>query len=127
MTAKNLAKILILFSVAALAPAFAQTTPTWDTSGNGLLKGTYYFRQVYYFLSSSANGTLADAASTYGTITFSGTGTYTITARALTLVDASAGQVQTTVSRSPARTPLPLPDTVSCLIRSPRATSFTAW
>ena len=57
-------------------PAFAQT-PTWDTSGNGLLKGTYYFRQVYYLIGYS-DGSLSDAATAYGNITFDGAGKYSI-------------------------------------------------
>lgn len=50
----------------------------WDTSGNGLLNGTYYFRQVVY-LASDQNGDLSEAIAIYGNITFSGNGTYSIT------------------------------------------------
>ena len=57
-----------------MVPAAAQT-PTWDTSGNGMLKGTYYFRQVYYVVGFN-NGSLSDAAVGYGTVNFSGTGTF---------------------------------------------------
>ena len=41
----RLARVLFLSSLAA--GLFAQT-PTWDTSGNGMLNGTYYFRHVTY-------------------------------------------------------------------------------
>jgi uncharacterized protein (TIGR03437 family) len=41
-----------------------------------MLKGTYYFRQVYYFLGDNS-GDLAEASALYGSITFNGSGTYT--------------------------------------------------
>lgn len=78
--------MLLLLSTAA-----GLSAQTWDTSGNGMLKGTYYFRQVIYVLSSAGDGTLADAATLYGTVAFSGTGTYTMN---VTLADASNGQLQ---------------------------------
>jgi len=54
-----------------------------------MLTGTYYFRQVYYVLSGQyANGSLADAAVAYGNITFSGTGTYSMTG---TFLEAASG------------------------------------
>jgi uncharacterized protein (TIGR03437 family) len=85
----KLARVLLLSSMAA--GLFAQT-PTWDTSGNGMLNGTYYFRHVFYQLSTtSLNGALSDAASLYGTVTFSGAGTYSMNA---ILADAGAGQLQ---------------------------------
>jgi len=59
--------------------AQAQTAAKWDTSGNGMLSGTYYFRQVIYVLSGDAYGDLGEAVSLYGNISFSGTGTYTLT------------------------------------------------
>jgi uncharacterized protein (TIGR03437 family) len=66
----------VLLPIAMAAPLIAQT---WDTSGNAMLNGTYYFRHVLYLLSSSAqNGTLSDSASLYGTVNFTGTGTYSM-------------------------------------------------
>jgi uncharacterized protein (TIGR03437 family) len=77
--------VLILFAAtAALATA---ASPVWDSSGNGQLNGTYYFRQVIYEASS---GQLSAAYSYYGNINFSGTGTYTVTSG--TLVE-SSGQI----------------------------------
>src|ERR1700733_7855740 len=69
------ARVLLILSAAAGWQASAQT---WDTSGNGLLKGTYYFRQVFYLVGDQ-NGDLTEATAVYGTINFSGTasGTYT--------------------------------------------------
>ena len=57
----KLARVLLLISMAA--GLGAQTTPTWDTSGNGLLNGTYYFRYVIYVLSNAGTGQLYDTAS----------------------------------------------------------------
>jgi uncharacterized protein (TIGR03437 family) len=82
----KLARMLLLLSAAA-----GLSAQTWDTSGNGMLKGTYYFRQVIYVLSSAGDGSLADAASLYGTVAFSGTGTYTMN---VTLADGTNGQLQ---------------------------------
>lgn len=66
----------VFFLLAAIGLADAQT---WDTSGNGMLKGTYYFRETGYALSDAA-GDLNYAVAVYGNITFSGTGTYTMSA-----------------------------------------------
>jgi uncharacterized protein (TIGR03437 family) len=70
----KLARLLALLWAATGWPAAAQT---WDSSGNGMLNGTYYFREVIYF-GSSSTGEISDAASLYGTIAFNGSGTYTI-------------------------------------------------
>jgi uncharacterized protein (TIGR03437 family) len=67
------AGILLLLSTATGWHASAQT---WDTSGNGLLNGTYYFREVFYIVGYQS-GALNEASALYGSITFSGTGTYT--------------------------------------------------
>lgn len=57
----------------AASQGFAQSL-AWDSSGNSQLSGTYYFREAIWALDSSN----PDAYALYGTITFSGTGTYTI-------------------------------------------------
>lgn len=57
----------------------AQTAVNWDNSGNSMLKGTYYFRQVYYVL-GDCNGDLGEAVTIYGGINFDGNGNYTVTA-----------------------------------------------
>jgi uncharacterized protein (TIGR03437 family) len=79
----KLARWLALLWAATGWQAFAQ----WDTSGNGMLNGTYYFREVAYFLSST--GTLSEADALYGTIAFNGNGTYTLNC---TLYDSGYGQ-----------------------------------
>lgn len=73
--------LLTLLSTAVIWPAAAQTptAPSWDSSGNNLLNGTYYFRQVYYLPSSYGDGSLADAYCAYGSINFDGKGNYGMT------------------------------------------------
>ena len=72
---RNLRRIFLLLAVAVAVQA--QTTP-WDSSGNSLLNGTYYFRQVIYVLGDQY-GDLGEAISLYGNISFDGKGTYTLT------------------------------------------------
>jgi uncharacterized protein (TIGR03437 family) len=62
-------------AVLGLAVASGQTQ---DTSGNGLLNGTFQFRHVAV-LNVDGNNDPTEIAATYGTIKFSGGGTYTIT------------------------------------------------
>jgi uncharacterized protein (TIGR03437 family) len=69
---------LLTFMVAAW-PAAAQS---WDTSGNGLLNGTYYFRQVMWLGGYNSANNLQEAIAVYGNIVFGGNGTYTLTAKA---------------------------------------------
>lgn len=74
----------LLCVVAAAGPLLGQvSTPVFDTSGNGMLNGTYYFRHVLYVINTSADssgvyGDVEEAVAVYGTISFSGNGTYTI-------------------------------------------------
>jgi uncharacterized protein (TIGR03437 family) len=70
---------LLLFMVAAW-PAAAQS---WDTSGNGLLNGTYYFRQVMWLGGYNSANDLKEAIAVYGNIVFGGDGTYTLIAKAV--------------------------------------------
>jgi len=69
---KTCAVLLMLAAAASTLPAAA---PVWDNSGNGLLSGDYYFRQVLYV--SDANGNTNRAVALYGTITFNN-GNYTL-------------------------------------------------
>jgi uncharacterized protein (TIGR03437 family) len=54
----------------------------WDSSGNGLLQGNYYFRQIAYS-NLDSNGNIGDATSVYGTINFDGKGRYSITGQSM--------------------------------------------
>jgi len=63
----------------ATCPAAAQS---WDNSGNGLLNGAYYFRQVMWLGGFNTANDLKEAIAVYGNIVFGGNGTYTLTAKA---------------------------------------------
>ncbi len=64
--------------LATVASPFA-VAQTWDTSGNNLLQGSYYFREVLWLILDDPAGTLQRAISVYGTISFDGNGKYSIT------------------------------------------------
>lgn len=67
-------KVLLL--VALVVSCASAQTPTWDTTGNSLLSGSYYIREVFWQL-GDAGGDLSDGASIYGVITFTpSTGKY---------------------------------------------------
>ncbi len=87
----RLVRAILMISAAAALPAAGQA-PSWDTSGNGLLSGTYYFRDVALEVSDAA-GDLSDGFATYGNITFDGNGNYTISTP--TVFQASQGVAQT--------------------------------
>lgn len=55
---------------------------SWDSSGNNLLSGTYYFRETAYVL-QDVYGDFNDVTTIYGNITFDGKGNYTISGTAL--------------------------------------------
>jgi uncharacterized protein (TIGR03437 family) len=76
---KRLAWSSLVLFMAATGPVAAQS---WDTSGNGLLSGTYYFRQVMWLGGYNSANDLQEAIAVYGSIVFGGNGTYTLTARA---------------------------------------------
>ena len=84
----RISRMLFLATVAAVG--WAQT-PVWDTAGNKMLNGTYYFRDVTYVLSNTGDGSLYDALAVYGTATFDGAGKYTM---AVSLLDGRAGNIQ---------------------------------
>ena len=60
---------LVILAAALGMTAAAQTAPNWDTSGNTMLSGTYYFRHVLWVVGYDS-GDLGDGISVYGTITF---------------------------------------------------------
>src|SRR5271170_7417064 len=62
---------LLFFLAAAACPVFAQS---FDNSGNHLLSGTYYFREVSYNFNTQVSAVI------YGNISFTGSGTYTTSA-----------------------------------------------
>ena len=71
-------RAIFMLGAAAAMPALGNL-PTWDSSGNSLLNGTYYFREVVYVVSDTS-GDLSAAAAIYGNMTFNGAGGYSIPA-----------------------------------------------
>ena len=84
------APVAVAFLVAVSGLASAQS---WDTSGNNMLNGTYYFREVAYALQDAA-GDLSTAVAVYGNITFDGNGNYSMNATGVT--PNGLGSVKTT-------------------------------
>ncbi|HYL75549.1 MAG TPA: IPT/TIG domain-containing protein [Bryobacteraceae bacterium] len=80
--------VVFLLAVAMASPIAAQT---WDTSGNQLLVGTFYFRQVLWLVGFN-DGSLGAAIALYGTIGFDGQGNYSMSFQD---VDSRAAFVQT--------------------------------
>lgn len=78
----------VALGVFSLAVATGQTQ---DTSGNGMLKGSFRFRHVA-ILNVDQNLNPTDITASYGTITFDGAGNYTI---AGTSLDSGTGVPQT--------------------------------
>ena len=71
---RHLAYAALLFAALSIRPAAGQT---WDTSGNGMLNGTYYFRQVVWLV-GDGTGSIGEAAVVYGNINFDGNGNYSL-------------------------------------------------
>jgi uncharacterized protein (TIGR03437 family) len=71
--------ISLLLFIASTWPAAAQS---WDATGNGLLNGTYYFRQVMWLGGYNSSNNLQEAIAVYGNLVFDGNGAYTLTAKA---------------------------------------------
>src|SRR5580704_4779796 len=67
---------LLLVAVAALS--WSASAQNWDTSGNGMLNGPYYIRQVLWQVGDDS-GDLGDGVSVYGEIVFNGSGGYQFT------------------------------------------------
>jgi len=66
--------LFALLTAAALVPAVADDAVAWDNSGNGLLNGTYNFREVMWRNKSDLH-----RVAIYGTIVFDGSGGYRLT------------------------------------------------
>lgn len=87
---KTKTTLLVLLLGACAFESYAQTT--FDSSGDKLLNGAYYFRQVVYFVADES-GDLGETVSLQGTITFNGSGKYTVTNG--TILDTSASTYPT--------------------------------
>ncbi len=71
----------LLCAILALS-ANAQVGQTFDSSGNGLLNGNYFVRQV--LTQPDANSNISSATSIIGIITFDGVGDYSFTGQMMT-------------------------------------------
>jgi uncharacterized protein (TIGR03437 family) len=83
----RLARAFLLLFSASVALATA-ASPVWDSSGNGQLNGTYYFRQVLYVSGSEG---ISSAITFYGNIVFNGTSPGTYTTSGGTVVQPNSG------------------------------------
>ena len=79
MSFSKLAGVVLLLAAAVGPQASGQA---WDNSGNHLLQGTYYFREVIWVVGFN-NGDLSRGLALYGNITFDGNGNYTISSAQL--------------------------------------------
>lgn len=84
---RNIKALAVAFAAVCGGVVFGQT-PTFDSSGNGLLIGTYYFREVIYVVGDTL-GDLGQAYSVYGNVNFDGAGSYTMTG--VNVMDSSVG------------------------------------
>jgi len=75
-----------LLIAAAAVPALADDAVVWDNSGNGLLNGTYNFREVMWRNKSDVH-----RIAIYGTIVFDGSGGYRLTS---SVSDSNGGGIQ---------------------------------
>lgn len=73
-----------LLALAVVSPAAAQS---FDNTGNRLLQGTYYFREVIWLVGDNS-GNLSRAISAYGNVSFDGNGNYSLTSQ---VYDSDAG------------------------------------
>src|SRR5580704_4808128 len=93
-------KTATLFLLALAAFPWQSSAQSYDSSGNNLLNGTYYVRQVIYVIqdSQAPGGSVGEAVNMQGTITFDGNGNYTLTNGSY--LDASVGTVVTGVTNT---------------------------
>jgi len=83
------ARLFLLMLV--MSAGAMQAATSWDNSGNSMLNGTYYFRQVVYAIADQY-GDLGQAIALYGNIKFDGNGNYSITtAENARVLDSSSG------------------------------------
>ncbi len=69
--------VLFFFTAGIFSQAHAQNSPSWDSSGNGLLQGDYFVRNVVYVVGDQV-GNLSRAIVIYGMIHFDGQGKYSL-------------------------------------------------
>ncbi len=85
---------LLVFLLGACAWQ-ASAQPAFDNSGDLMLYGTYYMRQVFYYYLPGQTNDLGDTINVQGNISFSGYGTYTFTGSVLDSAASSTAQTFT--------------------------------
>jgi uncharacterized protein (TIGR03437 family) len=78
----------VVLAVLAAGAAGAQTTASFDNSGNGTLTGTYFVRQVLAANINNSTSAIGRAVGIAGTMTFDGKGNYSFSGQ---IVDSSTG------------------------------------
>lgn len=68
----------LLFSCLLLLTPLCAQNVEWDSTGNGLLNGQFRFREVIWITDEFGSNRLSEAVALWGTITFDGSGNYTI-------------------------------------------------
>ena len=93
---RSIKTTLLFLTILAGIPgrSFAQS---YDSSGDGMLNGAYYVRQVIYQVNQT-DGSLNDAASVYGNITFDGGGHWSFSGWSLDAAASSTTPQQFTSS-----------------------------
>src|SRR5205807_1763012 len=86
----------ILCAIAGIS-ASGQNFQNFDTSGNSLLSGSYFVRQVLTSNLNQSNSAIGRARSLIGTMTFDGNGKYTFTGQ---LMDSQGGSTAQSYSTS---------------------------
>jgi uncharacterized protein (TIGR03437 family) len=100
LTKTTTLRLLALALPALTAFSGACHAQSYDSSGDGMLNGTYYTRQVIYVVQGqqSPQGTVGQAVNTYGNVTFDGNGNYTFSGWFLDSSSGSSTPVQFTSS-----------------------------
>jgi uncharacterized protein (TIGR03437 family) len=93
-------KTTLPFLLVLAAFPWRSVAQTYDSTGNGMLNGAYYLRQVIYVIQDSEvpYGTVTEAINTYGNITFDGNGNYSFSGWYLDAANNSVTPVQFTSS-----------------------------
>lgn len=81
MRLAQIAVLALLFISFFAQSAAAQSLESWDGSGNGMLRGAFFFREVAWEVGNT-RGDLNNAAVAFGSMTFDGNGNYTLQCQA---------------------------------------------
>jgi uncharacterized protein (TIGR03437 family) len=80
------------------ACAWRSSAQTFDSSGDGMLNGAYYMRQVFYYYVPGQTNDLGETINIQGTITFNGSGAYSFNGSVLdSAVSSTKAELFTTI------------------------------